>query len=182
MKQKFLFLIAAILFFNISIAQSESPCECEDLSTFWSGCGGSGSKFSSESAAISAAQTGDNNATYTFGGADGDVYLSGGETETLCYSYTTGASENIIGFKNYLGLQTQNGNDNCFTRTYHVYEANCATELSGSFVSSSGFWEYNVEPNTEYRFCVEIKDNGCVGAQIMGTEVYLYAKSSSGGG
>ena len=132
-------------------------------------------------AAVSAAQTGDFDATYTFGGSDGDVYLSGGETETFCYSYTTGASENIIGFK-IIWVYKPNGNDNCFTRTYHVYEANCATELSGSFVSNSGFWEYNVEPNTEYRFCVKIKDNNCVGAQIMGTEVYLYAKSSGGGG
>ena len=98
MKQRFLFLIAAILFFNISIAsedttaQSESPCECSMIDSSNIGCGGSGSFYDSESAAISAAQTGDFDATYTFGGAESDVYLGGGETETFCYSHTTAAN------------------------------------------------------------------------------------------
>ena len=32
------------------------------------------------------------------------------------------------------------------------------------------------------KYTLKIKDNNCVWAQIMGTEVYLYAKSSGGGG
>ena len=133
MVYRILVFFAGILFVNIAFSQSESPCDCANIPQFegtpyqWNGCGGSGSFYNSESAAVSAAQTGDYNATYTFGGADGDVYLSGGETETFCYSYTTGSNVSVIGFKNYINLGTSNNDNDCFIRTYHVYQSNCVT-------------------------------------------------------
>ena len=35
---------------------------------------------------------------------------------------------------NYINLGTSNNDNDCFIRTYHVYQSNCVTEFNGTYV------------------------------------------------
>ena len=85
------------------------------------------------------------------------ISVANGSVVELCWDYTTGPAETTIGFVTQTAYQEACPGCCDFDRTYHVYEAGCATELSSDGPSDFGTgFEYTVMPNTTYTFCNEM--------------------------
>ncbi|MCB0692231.1 MAG: hypothetical protein KDC16_11335, partial [Saprospiraceae bacterium] len=116
-------------------------------------------------------------AQYTFSPG---LPFTNGTIYTLCWEYTTGADEDMIGFVNAIGYFDFSCD---FDRVYHVYESTCGSEISSVGPADFGTdgLEYNVNPNTTYTFCVEITATLSSCNELVDTYVWLYNAAGSGG-
>ena len=148
------------------------PCDCTNPV-----CGGMHWDCSSEAEA----DYNDPSSTATEYSFASPLPFTNGTSYTLCYEYTTGASETEVGFVNavqYLDFFCD------FDRVYHVYESTCGAEISSSGPADFGNdgLEYSVSSNTAYTFCVEVTSttNDC--QTLDDTYVWLYDASGGSSG
>ncbi len=153
---------------GISCAMVPSPCECGNPI-----CGGAHFDCPSEAED----DYNDIFSTAALYDINPDLPASSGTSYELCWEYTTGPAETQVGFLNAIGIL---GPGNCFTRTFHVYDAGCGTEVLSDGPTPFGNGNlYTVSANTSYSFCVDIEfiTNDCSSL----TENWVWLYDNSGG-